>query len=414
MVKAYGSTSTGSTQKTSTQNTDVNSELGALVLDNGASSDKALNDDAKAEVKDEVAAEAVSAEFEEDPDNANYVARIGQTGYLTLQNAIDSAVDGNTISLLKDIAFASSEGLIVNKDITINLGGKSITGAHDPLVVIGSGVLKYNPTAAQLTHSGHLTIKGEGSITSSNWDMFCIFPDASLDVYSGTFTGFKAAFYVYGGTLNTYGGNFTATSPNNTYIVQVKNAGSANIYAGNFTTPASGGYGVYLDNASESNFGSENGEGPTFNTWRACIASNGSESHSVLANIYSGTYNSYRSDNSPDEQSVIQLANATSETQTLNIYGGTFEQIGSHAERSIFNVRYDGTININVNGGTFTPSAANRLFNGVGSDQSGWPTTDNVHLTVSNGAIPAGTQNVIVYNTSGAHVTAKDIELVVE
>ena len=422
-VYADGATGTkGSTQKVidtenpeNNQNADVNSALGQLVLDNGATADKAQTAEEKAEAKDEAASDAVNADFEKDPANANYVARIGQTGYLTLQAAVEAAVDGKTIHLLKDISFTSSDYLLINKTITLNIGDKSITGAHDPMIVIGASVGKYNPTASQLTHTGHLTIRGEGSITSSNWDMFCIFPDAVLDIYGGNYTGFKAAFYIYGGTLNTYAGNFTATSPSNTYIVQVKGAGVANIYSGNFTTPLNGGYGVYLDNASVSNFGLETGDGPTFNTWRACIASNGSESHAVLANIYSGTYHAYRADSKADECGVIQLANATTETQTLNIYGGNFEQTGTNADRSVFNLRYSGTINVNISGGNFASSSDSRLFNGVGSSGSGWPTTENIHVNVSNHAIPSGTQNVKVYNYSNdTHVPERDFEIVIE
>lgn len=416
-VYVYASGETGSTQKVTEgenkQNETVNSALGQLVLDNGSAGEKAQTAEEKAEAKDAAASEAVSANFENQEGNENYVTRIGQTGYMSLQAAVEAAVNGNTIHLLKNVSLTSADYLLINKDITLDLSDKSITGAHDPMIVIGASVGKYNPTSSQLTHTGHLTIKGEGSITSSNWDMICIFPDAVLDVYGGNYTGFKAAFYIYGGTLNTYAGNFTATSPNNTYIVQVKGAGIANIYAGNFTTPVNGGYGVYLDNASESNFGSENGEGPTFNTWRPCIASNGSESHAVLANIYSGTYHSYRSDNATGENSVIQLANATTETQTLNVYGGTFEQTGLNENRCIFNIRYSGTISVNISGGNYVATSASRLFNGVGSTNSGWPTNDNVHVTVTNNAITE-TQNVKVYNTSDVYQSERDFNITIE
>ena len=415
-VYVYADGDTGKTNKVTEgehkQNENVNSALGQLVLDNGANpGEKAQTAEEKAAAKDEIASEAVSAEFEEEEGQEDYVARIGQTGYMSLLAAVEAAVDGNNIALLKDVPFTSNDVVIVNKTITLNLGGHAITGSHDPLFVIGASVGKYNPTAAQLTHTGHLTIKGEGSITSSNWDMFCVFQDAALDIYGGTFTGFKATFYVFG-TLNIHGGEFTATSPNNTYVVQVKTGGVANVYGGSFTTPVNGGYGVYLDKASSCNFGALGEEGPTFNTWRSCIASNGSETVGFFANIYSGTFHSYRDDNSPDECAVIQMANATTAAQTLNIYGGEFEQTGTHADRSIFNVRYGGEININIYGGKFVSPNANRLFNSVGNNSSGWPSTENVHVTVSNGALPHGTQSVKAYNSSsGAHTTERDFEI---
>ena len=422
-VYADGATGTkGSTQKITEgenkQNENVNSDLGQLVLDNGAEADKAQTLEEKADAKDEIASEAVSTVFENQEGNGDYVARIGQTGYMTLQSAVEAAVDGNTIALLKDIVFSPSEYLLINKDITLNLGGKTISGAKDPMIVIGASVANYQPASNKLTHTGHLTIKGEGTITSSNWDMICVFPDAVLDVYSGSFIGMQCPFFISGGTLNTYGGYFrsnalynSATTSYANYIVQVKNAGFANIYAGEFFTPEYGCYGVYLDNASVCNFGSETGDGPVFNTWRPCIASNGSESHAVLANVYSGTYHAYRSDNKTGENSVIQLANNTSETQTLNVCGGTFEQTGSNENRCIFNVRYGGTINVNISGGKFIATSPSRLFNGVGS--STWPTNDNVHITVANNAISTP-QNVKVYNTSNVYQSERDFELLAE
>ena len=413
-VYVYASGTVGTTEKTTTQNVNVNSDLGVLVLDNGTTN-KALNETEKAETKDEVASEAVSSEFANQEGNNNYVARIGQT----LQAAVNAAVDGNTIALLKDIVFSPSESLIVNKDITLNLCNRTISGAHDPLIVIGSDTAStYNPSSSHYTHTGHLTIKGEGTVTSSTWDMICVYPDAVLDVYGGSYVGMQCPFFICGGTLNTYGGYFTsnalynpATTSYANYIVQVKNAGIVNITAGEFFTPEYGCYGVYLDNASVSNFGSTTGNGPVFNTWRPCIASNGSESHAVLANIYSGTYHSYRSDNKTGENSVIQLANNTEETQTLNVYGGTFEQTGSNENRCIFNVRYKGTINVNISGGRFIATSASRLFNGVGSGTS-WPSAENVHVTVTNNAITE-TQNVKIYNTSDVYQSAKDFEIII-
>ena len=340
--------------------------------------------------------------------------------HTTLQNAVDNAADNDEIILLKDINYGTDGYLLVNKTIDLNLNNKSITGSHDPMIVIGASVANYKPKESQMTHSGHLSIRGEGLISSNNWDMICVFPDAVLDVYSGNYIGNKASFYISGGNLNTYGGYFTSpvlyvppTTTSN-YIVQVKNAGIVNIIAGEFYTPEYGCYGVYLDYASVSNFGSETGVGPTFNTWRPCIATNGSESHGVTANIYSGTYRAYRSDDATGENNTIQFANnKTTETQTLNIYGGTFEQAGSNEDRSIFNVRYNGTININVNGGTFVPVSSTSYFNGVGSPESGWPTTGNVHVTVTNSAIPSGIQEVKVYDTSNNYMSERCFEITI-
>ena len=364
------------------------------------------------------AGEAAKEECEEsaEPIDENSVARINAVGYLSLSEAFADVKDGDTVTMLKDVNLGSSGYVLVNNTVTFDLNGKSISGSHDPMFVVGASAAKWSPTQSELTHTGHLTIRGEGTITSTNWDLAVVFDDAVLDIYGGNYVGFKSTLNAKGGTLNVYGGSFSATSLNGTYVVYALNEGTANIYGGTFTTPENGGYGVYITTASVVNLGSTTGDGPTFNTWRPCVSSNGSESHEVTVNIYSGSYTANRSDSKADEQSVIQLANATSETQTLNIYGGYFEQAGDNENRSIFNVRYDGDIIINIYGGTFAVVNEQRYFNGVGSSSSNsWPSNSNVHLTVENEALPEGTQYVYVYNyVNDTRIPEKDFEFEIE
>ena len=327
------------------------------------------------------------------------VAVIKNNGYETLQAAIDAAVDGDVIVLLEDIALGTDEAILVNKTVTLNLNGKSISGERRYLIEI----------------NGYLSICGDGTIASSydgtnastGKDMITVYEGAKLDIYGGNFVGYKTAIYVNGGIFNSYGGNFTATSQNANYIVYLDNAASANIYAGNFTTGNNGCYGIYLANASEVNLGSKGESGPTINTWRPCISTNGSESHAVVVNIYSGTYTSNRTNGDVTDQSVIQLANAEAETQTVNIYGGYFEQTAA-PEGSVFNVRYDGIININVGGGEFK-CVASRLFTGSGKS-SGCPTEANIRVNVTNDAI--STKQVVEMYYDGNRDTTRDFVVV--
>ncbi len=314
------------------------------------------------------------------------VAVIKNNGYETLQAAIDAAVDGDVIVLLEDIALGTDEAILVNKTVTLNLNGKSIRGSNDPLFVIGANVAKYKDLEEdEYTYKGHLSVCGEGSIISTKWDTFVIFNSAKLDIYGGNFESSHCVVYANGGTFNAFGGNFTTTGTGAGYIVRLNSAASANIYAGNFISENDGCYGVYLENASEVNLGSKGESGPTINTWRSCITTNGSHSHAVVVNIYSGTYTSNRIDGDVADQSVIQLANDEAETQTVNIYGGYFEQTAA-PEGSVFNVRYDGIININVGGGEFK-CVASRLFTGFCKTSVSCPTEANIRVNVTNDAI---------------------------
>lgn len=52
-------------------------------------------------------------------------AKIGNQGFLTLQEAIDSANDGDTIVLTKDVELNTAISL--SKNLSIDLNGKTIT-----------------------------------------------------------------------------------------------------------------------------------------------------------------------------------------------------------------------------------------------------------------------------------------------
>ena len=316
------------------------------------------------------------------------VAAIKNANYATLQEAVEAAVDGDTIVLLDNINLSKNVGLLINKTITLNMNEKTITGNSDPLFVIGANVLSYTASDSSLTHTGHLTIRGNGSILNSNWDTITIYADAEVEIFDGTYSSQKITIFNNGGKLNIRGGNYTCTDGGTSYLVQLKNGASANIYSGNFTTGSNNGcYGVFMDKASTLNLGAVGEEGPNFNTFRPCVATNGSLTGSCTINIYSGTYRATRNNTTIDDQTVIQIANASNEAQALNIYGGYFEQT-SHLENScIFTLKYSGIINMNISGGTFN-TGNSKYFCGYGTSGSGYPSTSNIRVNVQNNAIP--------------------------
>lgn len=96
-VYVYAEGNKGTTEKTATQNTNVESAIGALVLDNGGDpAEKALDTEEKAEEKEEAIIEVID-------ESTDYVARIGTTVYETLQEAWNNGKN-KTITLLSDLA----------------------------------------------------------------------------------------------------------------------------------------------------------------------------------------------------------------------------------------------------------------------------------------------------------------------
>ena len=188
-----------------------------------------------------------------------YVAQINDTKYESLQAAIDAAVDGDEVVMLKDLAYSwenvikveNSYDVLVNvsgKDITLNMNGMTISVDHQSttdriyavvyvgdgagLTVTGNGYINIdahnsNPKVAYMFWkrgtTGHLTIENgnyhmdnsEDSMVYSNGDDIVIVKGGTfiLDkVGSGPNHGFPWIFnaagnnqrsiYVIGGTYN--------------------------------------------------------------------------------------------------------------------------------------------------------------------------------------------------------------------
>ena len=121
--------------------------------------------------------------------NTNAVARIGNTYYTTLAEAVDAADEGDEIVLLGDVDLGT-EMLTVKKQVTINLNGKNITSAYE-----GDYAAIYVGTA------GDLTITGEGTITAAE---VAIGNYGKVTILGGTISG-EAALYNYYYNETTFG-----------------------------------------------------------------------------------------------------------------------------------------------------------------------------------------------------------------
>lgn len=120
------------------------------------------------------------------------VAKIGDTGYATLQEAINAASAGDTVTLVanttEDITIAAG------KDITLDTGTYTLT----------------NKTGHTITNSGKLTIKGNGTIDNVTHQKGALVNKGTVTVMSSTFTRSKEA-----GTRTGNGGNSWYVIDNN-------------------------------------------------------------------------------------------------------------------------------------------------------------------------------------------------------
>ena len=150
-------------------------------------------------------------------------AKVNDKYYLSLQAAIDAATEGQTVTIVSDIALTEGVTVAADDEIFIDLNGKTITGTpaeakafavitnNGTLTIEGNGSVICNHTLAgstsyavnTITNSGSLTIDGatiENKSTANNQIGYAIdnnstVADAVVTIVSGTVTVSGSNYY---------------------------------------------------------------------------------------------------------------------------------------------------------------------------------------------------------------------------
>lgn len=86
--------------------------------------------------------------------SGKYFAKIGSTGYETLEAALTAATKGNTVTLLDDITV--TEQLTISKAITLDLGGYTLSGIYEMGSVAGKARYAFLIEAVVTVKSGKI------------------------------------------------------------------------------------------------------------------------------------------------------------------------------------------------------------------------------------------------------------------
>ena len=130
----------------------------------------------------------------------HYVAQVGSKKYETLADAIRLAAKGKTITLLTDVE--QNTQLTINKNITLNLNGKTIKNTEDIWGDNANAILS-------ITNGAKVTITGDGTIDAKENDCYTInVVKGDLTIENGTFYGNVSVVQVQEGTLSVKGGTF--------------------------------------------------------------------------------------------------------------------------------------------------------------------------------------------------------------
>lgn len=127
-------------------------------------------------------------------DETSAVAQVGSTTYETLNGAIGAANEGDTVTLLKD----TTEDVVVDKNITLDLGGKTLTGTNSgkATLTIAKGATATVKNGSVIGTSSFYNIQNNGTATfesltatAGNTGSSMLDNWGTLTITSGTYTG---------------------------------------------------------------------------------------------------------------------------------------------------------------------------------------------------------------------------------
>ena len=172
-------------------------------------------------------------------DDESTVAEVGGVPYKSLQAAIDEAASGDTVTLLKDIASGAAIKIGLNQDLTLDLGGNTLTvektvpvvdyeitgsnvnsfPAHivnngESLVIKNGTIVGCSAAAVIANRSGTLEIKSDATIqsTSETYNNSAIIENlgGTVETSGQLISTANCGIRTYGGTVNMTGGSIEA------------------------------------------------------------------------------------------------------------------------------------------------------------------------------------------------------------
>lgn len=125
--------------------------------------------------------------------------------YIDLQDAIDNASDGDTISLLGDVVLENT--VVVDKKLTLDLEGRTISNISD---LWNESTGEWSLISVRGT--GNLTITGNGTLRAKKKDCYAVDVQdvgAILTIENGILVGNVHAVYVFEGSAYINGGTYS-------------------------------------------------------------------------------------------------------------------------------------------------------------------------------------------------------------
>ena len=167
------------------------------------------------------------------------VAKIGDNKYETLAEAVAAAPAGATVKLLENVTLSEALVIPAEKDFTLDLNGKDITGNVNDKMVQNNGTVVVDDSTAAPGHIYNTNIDKQGNAAFVNYGTATVkngyFGDKNSDMTDANDVNRGAGFQNYG-TAVINGGYFTACDNftpaeknNNGYAYAIINYGNITI-----------------------------------------------------------------------------------------------------------------------------------------------------------------------------------------
>ncbi|MBQ7230939.1 MAG: hypothetical protein IJX04_08610, partial [Oscillospiraceae bacterium] len=220
-----------------------------------------LNLDESAVVITECTSTANYTGIVEDPVyNLEAIAAVNKTGYASIADAVAAAAAGDVITVLVDHAVDAT--VVIDKAVTIDLNGKTVTSAGDVFEVKAGATV---------------TINGEGSVKGG-----------TNGVGSWTAVWANGGDVVINGGTYSVGGDTSATdTTHQNDVIYTKNGGTVVINGGTFLNDGT----VWTLNENDANRGTITVKGGTFQNWDPANNVSEGEGTDFVAEGYESIYN---------------------------------------------------------------------------------------------------------------------------
>ncbi|MCM1296773.1 MAG: hypothetical protein NC311_14645, partial [Muribaculaceae bacterium] len=297
----------------------------------------------------------------------NAAAEVGGSYYSSLQDAINSAPAGSTVTLLSDVDItAAAEELTVDKDLTLDLNGHTIRSSSN-MCIWTKG-------------KSHVQLQNGDIVSTGNYGLYA-YDNSTITVENATVTAPAAAVWSRGTIIAGEGSRFFG----NSYGLFVVSTGKAIVNGGTVEGKA---YGINVNGggATEKPFGS--------------------------VTIVSGTVKGDTAGISATTQDVVTVEGGSingdvvvkGESSVLNVSGG-------YVNGSIIT---DGTADINITGGWFKDVVEEYLDLSVYMQKDGYVvpkiSTDDV-ASVNGIGYPTLAEAVAAAEDGDTVILLKDVEL---